>query len=582
MQAWRNARSALEPMRTALFCLLLVISTVALAQPVIRSANGVLNASSGLPDVAKGSWFVIFGTGLGPATIAVQSGPPYPAELSGTSIAFTPVSGGAPIAALMYYTVATQIAGLLPSGTPTGAYRVTVTHNQQTSAPKTVNVVDHNFGFATETANGQGPAQATYNDYVLNRFTTGTLGQWGLRPASPGDLMVLWGTGLGPDPASDISGGTSGDQTASAQVSVIVDGITVTPLYAGRSSGSPGLDQIDFLVPAAVTPGCFVSLHVMAGGRSSNLGSIAVAPAGHDACVSPALTQAQLQKLDAGGTLTAGGIQLAKSAAALTSTVSESTDTAAGWFGKYTVDAVANSNLAVVQAGSCFLVQRPGTIDQLGFGLPPAQILDAGTQLTVNGPSASNKAVPRQADGSYLATLYSTGVLGSGATGSPTLTAGTYTVSGAGGAGVGAFSASVTLPGDFVWTNQSSLANPVPRAAPLTVRWTGGGDGLVVILGAALTQTAGTGASETFSALGFNCTAAASAGSFTVPSNILQQLPAVSGDATGTTFGLLSLFAVPDSSKAQGIFNAPLTGGGTIDLGVLGYEVAFTRVLGYN
>jgi uncharacterized protein (TIGR03437 family) len=565
----------------ALLCLALLAltSNLAQAQPAIW---GVVNASSGLPDVARGSWFLIFGAGLGPATISYQSALPFQTLLSGTSITFTPASGGEPVSALMCYTLASQIAGLLPSSTPAGAYSVTVTYNGQTGAAQSVNVVEHNFGFATEMADGQGPAQATYNNFVLNRFTTGTLGQYGLRAANPGDLMVLWGTGMGADPASDITGGASGDQTASAQVSVIVGGIAVTPLYSGRSPGSPGLDQIDFYVPSTVTPSCFVSLRVMAGGRSSNLGSIAVAPAGQSACSSPVLTQAQLHTLDMGGTLTAGGIQLAKTATTYTATVGESTDIAAGWFGKYAIDAVANSNLAVVQPGACFLVQRTGSVDQLGFGLPPAQTMDAGAQLTLNGPNASNTTVPRQADKSYLATLYSTGLLGSGATGSPTLAAGTYTVAGAGGADVGAFSASITLPDDFAWTNPSAIANPIPRASPLTVTWTGGKGGLVIILGAALTRTPGTGEIPTFSALGFNCTAAASAGSFTVPSNILQQLPAVSGDATGATFGLLSVSAVPDTSKGQGTFTAPLTGGGSIDLGVLGYEVASTKIMGYN
>jgi hypothetical protein len=394
--------------------------------------------------------------------------------------------------------------------------------------------------------------------------------------------MVLWGTGLGADPASDANGGTSGDQTAAAQVRVIVAGIEVTPAYAGRSSGSPGLDQINFTVPSGVTPSCFACLQVRAGGRLSNQGSIAVAAAGQTACTSQRLTQAQLQTLDQGGTLTAGGIQLGKSATTITATVSERTDTAAGWFGKYTIDAVANSNLALAQSGACFLIQRTGTTDQLGFGQPPPQTLDAGARLTLNGPNASNMAIPRQSDNSYLATLYSTGLLGSGATGSPTLAAGTYTVAGTGGADVGPFSASITLPGDFVWSNQSSIPNPIPRASPLTVTWTGAAGGLVNVLGAALTRTGGTSTNGIYSALGFNCTAPASAGSFTVPSSILQQLPAVSGDATAASFGLLSLFAVPDVSTGQGTFTAPLTGGGTIDVGALGFEVAFNKTTGFN
>jgi uncharacterized protein (TIGR03437 family) len=575
---------------TILLCLAVLIfaAPLAQAQPAIRASNGVLNASSQLPDVARGSWFVIYGTGLGPATISV-TGAPYPAQLSQTSVTFTPAAGGASVSALMYYTLATQVAGMLPSSTPAGSYKVNVTYNGQTSAAVTVNVVEHNFGFATQTANGQGPAQATYGGYDLNRFTTGTLGQWSLRPAKPGDAMVLWGTGLGADPASDANGGSSGDQTAAAQVKVIVLGTAVTPAYAGRSNGSPGLDQINFTIPSDVTPSCFVSLQVNAGGRLSNLGSIAVAAPGQTSCPSSVLTQAQLQTLDQGGALVAGGLQLGKAANQVgiavdqaTSTVSEQTETAVGWFGKYTVDAVANSNLALSQPGACFIVQRSGTTDQLGFGLPPPQTLDAGAQLTLNGPNATNKAIPSQSDGSYSATLYSTGILGIGAAGSPTLAPGTYTMSGGGGTGIGAFTASATLPGDFAWTNQNSIPNPIPRASPLTVTWTGGQGGLVTILAAALTRISGSGVTATYSALGVNCMAQASAGSFTVPANLLGQLPAVPGDATSASFGLLTVFAVPDATKGQGTFTAPVVAGGAIDVGVMGYEVVFGKTTGFN
>jgi uncharacterized protein (TIGR03437 family) len=568
--------------KTVLFCLALLVwtSPLAQAQPVIQS-NGVVNASSELSGVAPGSWFVIFGTGLGPSTISVQNALPYPTLLSGTSVTFTPVNGGTPIPAPMYYTLATQVAGMLPSSTPAGAYNVQVTYNQVQSAPVRAIVVAHNFGFATQSSNGRGPAQATYGGYDLNRFTTGTLGQWSLHPAKPGDMIVLWGTGLGADPASDVNGGSSGDQTAADQVQVNIGGISVTPAYAGRSNGSPGLDQINFTVPASVTPSCFVSLQVSAGGVVSNLGSIAVAPAGQTSCSSPVLTQAQLQTLDLGGTLIAGGLQLGKVATTFTAKVSENTETVSGWFGKYTIDAVATSNLAVVQLGACFLIQRTGTTDQLGFGQPPAQTLDAGAKLTLNGPNASNLPISQQSDKSYLATLYSTGLQGSGATGTPTLTAGTYTLAGAGGADIGAFSASITLPGDFAWSNQTTVPNPIPRASPLTVTWTGNAAGLVVVLGAALTLVSGSGQTAVYSALAFNCTAQGSAGSFTVPSNILEQLPAVSGDATATSFGLLSLLAIP-GSKAQGSFTAPLAAGGTIDAGAVGYEVAFNKTTAYN
>jgi uncharacterized protein (TIGR03437 family) len=484
----------------------------------------------------------------------------------------------------MYYTLASQLAAMLPSSTPAGAYDVKVTYNSQTSAASRVNVVERNVGFATQSSNGQGPAQATYGGYDLNRFTTSTLGQWSLRPARPGDAMVLWGTGLGADPASDANGGTSGDQTAAAQVRVIVAGIEVTPVYAGRSSGSPGLDQINFTVPSNVTPSCFVSLQVRAGGRLSNLGSIAVAAAGQSACSSPALTPAQLLTLDQGGTLTIGNLHIGKLASTLSSlyaTGTAQTESVSGWFGKYAVDTIASANFSLSQSGACFVMQRTGTSDQIAYGLPP-QTLDAGAQLTLNGPNASNKAVPRQSDKSYSLAVYSSGLAGIGATGTPTLVQGTYTLAGTGGPDVGSFSVSVSLPGDFSWTNQNTIANPIPRASPLNVTWTGGGAGLVTIAGAAMAKLSGTSTSAIYSATVFDCIAPASAGSFTVPSSVLAQLPTVSSDATADSFGTLSVIAFPDSSKGQGTFTAPLTAGGTIDQGFLSYGVGSLRSIGYN
>ena len=48
---------------------------------------------------------------------------------------------------------------------------------------------------------------------------------------------------------------------------------------------------------------------------------------------------------------------------------------------------------------------------------------------------------------------------------------------------------------------------------------------------------------------------------------MLQQLPVVSGDLTSGSFGNLSVLAVPDITKGQGVFSAPLTAGGQTDQG---------------
>ena len=62
-----------------LLCLL--AATALSAAPVIRPRDGVLNAASYIPlgtqgsGIAQGSYFVIFGSGLGPTNIVVSSLP---------------------------------------------------------------------------------------------------------------------------------------------------------------------------------------------------------------------------------------------------------------------------------------------------------------------------------------------------------------------------------------------------------------------------------------------------------------------------------------------------------------------------
>jgi len=575
--------------KTILLCIAMtiVLPAAAWAQPAIRAENGVVNASSYTADIARGSWFGVFGAGMGPATIAIYSGGlPYPTELSSTRVSFTPAAGGTAVDARLWYTRADQLAALLPSTAAAGDYDVRVTYGGQTSAPRRVKVVERNFGYATQSQNGAGPAQATYGGLDLNRFATGTLGQWSIRPAKAGDAMVFWGTGLGADANSDLNGGSSGDQTAAAQVRVVVGGIEVTPAYAGRSGGSPGLDQINFTVPANVAAGCFVSVQVRAGGRLSNLGSIAVAEPGKSACAHPTLAESQLSRLDQGGTLVIGDLSMAKTSTKMTvpgfGSFDSKSESVSGSFGKYTVDAVGSASFSVVQMGACFVFRRVGTSEEVALGKPPAP-LDAGAQLLLNGPNAANKAVPRQPNtNTYSATLYASGVAGFGGSGSPTLTQGAYRISGTGGTDIGAFTASVDLPGDFVWSNQDALPDPLPRGSDLTIRWTGGGAGLVMIAGAALAQTGGTQQNPVYNATLFSCVAQASAGSFTVPPSVLQQLPAVSSDLTGGSFGSLSVFAIPDVGKGQGVFLAPLTAGGTTDQAFLSYSIGAMKMTGWR
>jgi hypothetical protein len=147
---------------------------------------------------------------------------------------------------------------------------------------------------------------------------------------------------------------------------------------------------------------------------------------------------------------------------------------------------------------------------------------------------------------------------------------------------VGAFSANLNFPGLFTWTNEAAIPAVIPRSQNLSVTWTGGGDGLVTVSGFAGSQAGGTQTNPIYEAAVFSCIAQAAAGSLTVPSSVLQQLPQVSGDLSTGAIGNLTVFAISNPASGQGVFTAPLVGGGNIDYGYFSYAVGSAKTVGYN
>src|SRR5260221_8272765 len=113
-------------------CLLFILfASLSFAKPTIAT-DGIVSAASYLPSgfpnsgIAQGSIFIVFGSGMGPSAI-VYNNPPFPLQkqLSGTSIKAT--VGGTTVDAPMIYTLAGQVAAILPSITPTGDGTLTLT-----------------------------------------------------------------------------------------------------------------------------------------------------------------------------------------------------------------------------------------------------------------------------------------------------------------------------------------------------------------------------------------------------------------------------------------------------------------------
>src|SRR5262249_1925472 len=136
---------------------------------------------------------------LGPAAL-VSASYPLPTQLGGTSIKIS--AAGAMFDALMVYTSAAQVAAILPSKTPAGAATLTLTYNGQATASTPIRVGTSAFGMFTLNQGGDGPAVVTNPAFQVITVTS---------PAKPGDVLTLWGTGLGAYSGDESSPPSIGD-----------------------------------------------------------------------------------------------------------------------------------------------------------------------------------------------------------------------------------------------------------------------------------------------------------------------------------------------------------------------------------
>jgi uncharacterized protein (TIGR03437 family) len=269
------------------------------AQPVV---SAVLDGAAYTNNIAPGSVFVVKGTALSAVGNVGATTIPYPATLNNVRITLTAVNGGMVLSPRMIYTYnvggVNQLAALLPSSAAVGAYDLRVENGTATSAAFRTSVVARKLGIVTASGDGKGQAQATLDGkLILQRPTNqGKFGDFETRSARPGERVDLWGTGLGADLASD-NGGTSGDQTATAQVRVLVDGLEVVPLFAGRSNGYPGLDQIVFTLPNSTALNCTIMVELRVGTLLSN--PVTMATSRTDAC--PADTTIRINEVESNG-----------------------------------------------------------------------------------------------------------------------------------------------------------------------------------------------------------------------------------------------------------------------------------------
>ena len=491
---------------------LLSASNAMFAAPAI---TGVVNSASLLPPgmpngaIGQGSIFNIFGSGLGPATI-VAAPFPLPTNLGGTTVSVT--VGSTTVQAPMFYSLAAQLAAILPSNTPVGTGTVTVNFGGA-SATSAITVVSSNVGIYTADQSGRGQGVVTFADYSPLSAT---------KTAKSGDALIIWATGLGPISTSDANPPEVLD--LGTPLSILVGGIATTPFYRGRS-GYAGLDQINFFVPAGVSPGCGVSLVIRTGNLVSNTTTIPVSGSGEPCSDANSIfSLAQATPLLAKSSIKIGTFQYTQ---AIVNTFKQDGNTVqtngagAILIGlEHVYVPILQSQLATVTPGSCDVsVIKGEKADGQLFSV--ASLLNAGANLRLSQPNGS------------VATLASSGGTGGQYAANLNLyQPGVFTMSGAGGPDVGAFSVPFTVPPALTWSNLDVTSGSViDRTQPLSIRWTGGDPlGFVDVYVRA-------GLDNSDVQVIADCAAPVSAGSVSIPASVLLALPAPASLATVTIVG---------------------------------------------
>jgi uncharacterized protein (TIGR03437 family) len=275
----------LEGWTQALLVLLaLVVSAVTLsAQPApVIGSGGLVNAASFLPAevssgaIAQGSIFSLFGSDLSVETASANVFP-LPRLLADTEVEV--MAGGIVYTAPLLYVSPLQINGIFPSDVPIGLALVRVVRLGQPSNWEEIKVVRSYPGIYTVA-----PDHSVYSNQrqlaAAQRYVSGAPQQLQqTSPASPGNIITLWATGLFATPGFDDTP-VGFSSRVSSPVRVFVGGEEAEILYQSPASCCVGLDQINVRVPIDSGLGCHVPVQLRGGSLPSNIAVIPIAEAG--------------------------------------------------------------------------------------------------------------------------------------------------------------------------------------------------------------------------------------------------------------------------------------------------------------
>jgi uncharacterized protein (TIGR03437 family) len=230
-------------------------------KPTVSAVTNV--ASYGNGPISPGEMVVIFGSGMGPSSVAGlqldQQG-----RVANTISQVQVLFDGNP--APLIYVSATQISAMVPYGLAgKSTTQIQVVYQGSTSDSFQKPIAPSAPGIFTADSSGQGQAAMANSDGSYNTAAN---------PATPGSYVTFYLTGEGQTnpPGSD---GNVASSTANVAlpVTVLIAGRTVQLLYAGSAPGNVnGFAQINAVIPADMQYGGNLPLVVQIGGVSSQSG----------------------------------------------------------------------------------------------------------------------------------------------------------------------------------------------------------------------------------------------------------------------------------------------------------------------
>jgi uncharacterized protein (TIGR03437 family) len=209
------------------------------AAPAISTSGGVVNAASLTAGLAPGGFATIFGTGLAATTrtwgTADFVNGKLPIQLDGVSVTID----GKP--AYVYYVSPTQIDVIAPADSTSGSVPVVVTNNAVASASASTQLA------------ATAPAFFAVGKYAIATHANGSLVGpanvlAGATPATPGEVIAVYGTGFGETTPAVDGLVASSSATLTTTPVITIGGASAAVTFAGLNSA--GLDQINVTVPA--------------------------------------------------------------------------------------------------------------------------------------------------------------------------------------------------------------------------------------------------------------------------------------------------------------------------------------------